>query len=124
MYYLNQNISESKANLKVTGLEILQDRINFILSPLKFTLTPIKLLANFYQAIINEGKQSVINKKLNQQQLVDLALNQEARTIEMEAIRAIQLQQLHETAKAPELTPRQVINRRNASAPRKSKAQA
>ena len=124
MYYLNQNISESKANLEVTALEIFQDRINFILSPLKFTLTPIKLLANFYQAIINEGKQSVINKKLNQQQLVDLALNQEARSIEMEAIRAIQLQQLHETAKAPELTPRQVINRRNAAAPRKSKNQA
>jgi hypothetical protein len=124
MYYLNQNISESKANLEVTALEIFQDRINFILSPLKFTLTPIKLLANFYQAIINEGKQSVINKKLNQQQLVDLALNQEARSIEMEAIRAIQLQQLHETAKAPELTPRQVINRRNASAPRKSRNNA
>jgi hypothetical protein len=124
MYYLNQNISESKANLEVTALEILQDRINFILSPLKFIFTPIKLLANFYEAIINEGKQSVINKKLNQQQLVDLALNQEARTIEMEAIRAIQLQQLHEQSKAPELTPRQVINRRNASAPRKSRNNA
>lgn len=124
MYYLNQNISESKANIEVTALEIFQDRINFILSPLKFTLTPIKLLANFYQAIINEGKQSVIDKKLNQQQLVDLALNQEARSVEMEAVRVIQLQQLHEQAKAPELTPRQVINRRNASAPRKSKNQA
>ena len=124
MYYLNQNISESKANIEVTALEIFQDRINFILSPLKFTLTPIKLLANFYQAIINEGKQSVIDKKLNQQQLVDLALNQEARSVEMEAIRVIQLQQLHEQSKAPELTPRQVINRRNASAPRKSRKQA
>jgi hypothetical protein len=126
MDYLT-NASESLAKTKqieVTNTEILLNRIQFWISPVKIILYPVQAIANFYQSIIDEGRNSVLSEKLSKQGLIDLALDQEARSVEMEAIRAIQLEQLHEQAKAPQLTHRQVINRRNASAPRKSRKQA
>ena len=126
MDYLT-NASESLANTKqieVTNTEILLNRIQFWISPVKILLYPVQAIANFYQSIIDEGRNSVLSEKLSKQELIDLALKRDEYNSMIEGVRAIQLQQLHEQSKAPELTPRQVINRRNASAPRKSKNKA
>ena len=131
MHYLNNPISDSLANLanqkqtqsEITLNQILINRLQYWTSPLKIVTLPVTLLAGFYESILEEGRNDIIKRKLTLEEREERDRVELERIAEFKRIRKIQLEQLYETAKAPELTPRQVINRRNASAPRKSKNQ-
>lgn len=126
MYYLNNSISDSLANQKqnITLNQILVNRIQYWTSPLKFLTLPVTLLAGFYESILEEGRNDIIKQKLTLEEREERDKIELEKIAEFKRIRKIQLQQLHQAAKTPTLTHRQVINRRNAATPRKSKNQA
>ena len=110
----NVQQSKSESAPQITTKMIVINRLNYLTRPILNTIGwPLSQLLRFGSAIAEEGRRDLQESFKNEQLQVDKS-----------RLRDIQIQQLRERATEETLSPRQIINRRNAAAPRKSKQTA
>ena len=110
----NVQQSKSESAPQITTKMIVINRLNYLTKPIRSMIGwPLSQLLRFGSAIAEEGRRDIQAKLSNERLESDKS-----------ELRAIQIQQLRERATEETLSARQIINRRNAAAPRKSKQTA
>lgn len=110
----NVQQSKSESAPQITTQMILMNRLNYFTAPIvKLIGLPYSILLRFGAAIADEGRRDLESQ-----------LKTEALNLKKLEVKAVAIEQLKQRAQEPILTPRQVINRQNAKAPRKGKKQA